>query len=154
MAKLLEALIWIWYKENLTDHTAGCMTESRIHAADVQVFDPLCCPYKKLLAKTLSQTLTAAGNLEVTASYLGAVQRSSWAFWKWGSSGASHVVLDGRMYATLLQSHLGNLTTLGTLPSMRITNMMLWWVTNAGEKSKGGKSAAYVSHNTDATSIF
>ena len=56
------------------------MIQGRIHAADVQVFGPLCWPYKQLLAKPLSQTLTAAGNLEVaagnlevTASYLGAV---------------------------------------------------------------------------------
>ena len=84
-------------------------------------------------AKTLSQTLSAAGNLEAAASYLGALHRSSWSFWKWGSSGASHVVLDGRRYTTLFQSQLGNLTTLVTLPNMTITNMMLWWITNAGK---------------------
>lgn len=103
--------------------------------------------WQKLFPRPLQQLVSLK-------SHLGAVQRSSWAFWKRGSSGASHVLLDGRIYATLLQSQLGNLTTLGTLPNMRITNMMLWWLTNAGEKSKEGKSPAYVSHNTDVTRIF
>lgn len=103
--------------------------------------------WQKLFPRPLLQLVTLK-------SQLGAVQRSSWSFWKQGSSGASHVVLDGSVHARLLQPQLGNLTTLGTLPSMGITNMMLWWLTSAEETSKGGKSAAYVSHNIDATRVF
>lgn len=86
--------------------------------------------WQKLFPRPLLQLVTLK-------SQLGAVQRSSWSFWKRGSSGASRVVLDGSGHARLLQSQLGDLTTLGTLPSMGITSMMLWWLTSAEETSKG-----------------
>lgn len=103
--------------------------------------------WQKLFPRPLLQLVTLK-------SQLGAVQRSSWSFWKRGSSGASQCCSGWQWTCKTASVSAGRSDNTGNSTKHGNNKHDAVMADERRGNIQRSKSAACVSHNTDATRIF